>query len=65
MAGYDVVEIKKLGHWKPKSNAFLEYIQQQLSTFSKGMAARMSRIEMFTNMEGSTEREDLRHQTIF
>ena len=65
LAGYDEVQIKKLGRWKPKSNTFLEYIQQQLSTFSKGMAAGMSRIATFTNMEGSTEREDLRHQTIF
>lgn len=65
LAGYDAVQIKKMGRWKPKSNAFLEYIQQQLSTFSKGMAAGMSRIDTFTNMEGSTEREDLRHQTIF
>ena len=41
------------------------YIQQQLSTFSKGIATGMSRIATFTNMEGSTERKDLRHQTIF
>ena len=27
LAGYDVVEIKKLGHWKPKSNTLLEYIR--------------------------------------
>jgi hypothetical protein len=59
------VEIRKMGCWKPKSNAFLEYIQQQLSTFSKGTVACMSRIDTFTNMEGSTEREDLRHQTKF
>ena len=65
LAGHDEVQIRKMGRWAPKSNAFLEYIQQQLSTFSKGMAASMSRIETFTNMEGSTEREDLRHQTIF
>ena len=24
LAGYDAVEIKKMGHWKPKSNTFLE-----------------------------------------
>ena len=65
LADYDVVEIMKLGRRKPKSNIILEYIQQQLSSFSKGMTAGMSRIETFTNMEGSTEREDLRHQTIF
>ena len=59
------VQIKKLGRWKPESNAFLEYIQQQLSTCSKGLAAGMSRSATFANMEGSTEREDLRHQTIF
>ena len=65
LAGCDVVEIKKLRRWMPKNNAFLEYIQQQSSTFSKGMAAGMSRIAAFANMEGSTEREDLRHQTMF
>ena len=65
LAGHDDVEIRKMGRWAPKSNAFLEYIQQQLSTFSKGMAAGMSRIDTFTNVEGSTLREDLRRQTIF
>ena len=65
LAGYDAVQIKKVGRWKPKSNAFLKYIQQQLSTFSQGMVAGMSRINTFTNMDGSTEHEDLRHQTIF
>ncbi len=54
LSGYDKVEIRKMRRWKPKYNAFLEYIQQQLSTFSKGMAAGMSRIDTFTNMEGST-----------
>ncbi len=44
LAGYDEVYIRKMGRWAPKSNAFLEYIQSQLSTFSAGMATRMSRI---------------------
>jgi hypothetical protein len=65
LAGHDNVEIRKMGRWKPRSNAFLEYIQQQLSTFSKDMANNMSNIATFTNVEGTTEREDLRAQTIF
>ena len=35
-----------------KMNAFLEYIQQQLSGFSQGMATKMIRIARFSNMEG-------------
>ena len=65
LSGHDDVEIRKMGRWKPSSQAFLEYIQQQLSTFSKGMAAKMSDIETFTNMEGMAEREDRQQQTIF
>ena len=64
LAGYDEVHIRKMGRWAPKSNAFLEYIQSQLSTFSAGMATRMSRIETFTNMEGLTNSEDLRALTV-
>ncbi len=64
LAGYDKVHIRKMGWWAPKSNAFLEYIQSQLSTFSAGMATRMSRIETFTNMEGLTNNEDLRALTV-
>jgi hypothetical protein len=65
LAGHDDVEIRKMGRWAPKSQAFLEYIQQQLSTFAKGMATNMSRIATFTNVEGTTAREDLRRSTIF
>ena len=60
LAGHDEVEIRKMGRWAPSSSAFLEYIQQQLSTFSEGMSTGMSRIGVFTNMEGATSHDDLR-----
>ena len=50
----------KMGRWAPTSKAFMEYIQQQLSTFSAGMAEKMSKVACFTNMEGSVARDDLR-----
>ena len=65
LSGRDDVEIRKMGRWAPRSTAFLEYIQEQLSTFSQGMSTGMSQIETFTNMEGMTTREDLCHLTIF
>ena len=43
----------------------MEYIQQQLSTFTKGMAERMRAVDVFTNMEGGVTREDLRPSTIY
>ena len=65
LAGFDEVVIKKMGRWSPDSNSFMEYVQQQLSSFSAGMAARMSQVEVFTNMEGATRREDIRASTIY
>ena len=65
LAGYDDSAIRKMRRWAPNSSAFMEYIQQQLSSFSVEMSARMSDIPLFTNMEGRTIREDLRPSTIF
>ena len=65
LAGYDDSAIRKQGRWAPNSNAFMEYIQQQLSTFTKGMAERMRAVDVFTNMEGGVTREDLRPSTIY
>ena len=53
LAGFDDESIRKMGRWLPSSNDFLEYIQRQISGFSQGMATKMSRIAIFTNMEGS------------
>lgn len=64
LAGYKDREIMKMGRWAPNSTAFMEYIQQQLSTFSAGMASNMSKIARFTNMEGTVTREDLRETTV-
>ena len=65
LAGYSDTDIKKMGRWRPKSTSFLEYIWEQLSTFSAGMAANMSRIARFTNMEGATTMEDRWASTIY
>ena len=64
LAGYKAHQIMKMGRWAPKSTAFMEYIQQQLSTFSAGMSSKMSRIAVFTNMEGAVNADDLRTATI-
>ena len=58
-------QIMKMGRWAPKLTAFMEYIQQQLSTFSVGMSTNMSRISVFTNMEGTENTVDLRAATIY
>ena len=55
----------KMGRWAPRSTAFMEYIQQQLSTFSVDMATNMSKIDVFTNMEGTENAVDLRASTIY
>ena len=65
LAGYKAHQIMKMGRWAPKSTAFMEYIQQQLSTFSVGMSTRMSKIGVFTNMEGAGNADDLRAATIY
>ena len=64
LAGYKDREIMKMGRWSPTSTSFMEYIQQQLSTFSAGMSANMSKVAMFTNMEGAIDRTDTRTATI-
>ncbi len=50
--------------WAPKSNAFLECIQSQLSTFSTRMATNMSKVATFTNMEEPSNTEDLHRLTM-
>ena len=65
MAGCKAHQIMKMGRWAPKSTAFMEYIQQQLSTFSVGMSTKMSRIGIFTNMEGTENVDDLRAATTY
>ena len=65
ISGYLDRDIMKRGRWSPNSKAFMEYIQQQLSSFSVDMADDMSKIGAFLNTEGSTKKEDLRKTTIF
>jgi len=65
LSGYRPRQIMKMGRWASKSTAFMEYIQQQLSTFSVGMSTNMSKIAVFTNMEGTENAVDLRAATIY
>ena len=64
LSGYGDRDIMKMGCWAPDSNAFMESIQQQLSTFSAGMSDNMSLIARFTNMYGAVTKEDLRRTTV-
>ena len=61
LAEYRDSTIIKQERWSPELTTFLEYIQNQLSTFTEGMARRMSQIKTFRNMEGTSRREDLCH----
>ena len=63
-AGRKPHEIMKMGRWAPNSLSFMEYIQEQLSSFSMGMSTEMSEIEVFTNMEGAVNGDDIRQATI-
>ena len=65
IAGYLDRDIMKMSRWSPNSKAFMEYIHQQLLSFSVGMADAMSKIGAFSNMEGSTKKEDLQKTTFF
>ena len=53
LAVFDGESIRKMVTWLPLSNDFLGYIYQQLSGFSRGMATKMFKIVIFTNMEWS------------
>ena len=44
LTGFDDESIRKMGRCLPSSNAFLEYIKQQLLGFSQGMATKMRMI---------------------
>ena len=55
----------KMGRWAPKLTAFMEYIQQQLATFSVGMSPKMNKIASFVNMEGTENADNLRVATIY
>ena len=63
-AGRKPHEIMKQGRWAPTSLSFMEYLQEQLTSFSAGMSSEMSKIDVFTNMEGIGNDEDLRQATI-
>ena len=55
----------KMGRWAPKLTSFMEYIQQQLSTFSIVMSTKMIKIAVLTKMEGMENAVDLRKAAIY
>ena len=61
LAGYSDREIMKMGRWRGKT--FMEYIQEQLSTFTRGMSTNMSRRFHFVNIEGGVLR-DITHSIV-
>ena len=65
LAGFDDESIIKMGRLLLLSDAFLEYIQQQLLGFSQGMETKMIRIEILTNMEGSANHTGQEFHTVY
>ena len=65
LVGFNVHQIMKMGRWASKLSAFMEYIQQKFSTFSVGKSSKMSKITIFTNMEGAEIANNLRAVTIY
>ena len=61
LSGYSDREIMKMGRWR--SATFMEYISEQLSSFSKGMSKAMSRRFHFVNVEGGVLR-DITNQVV-
>ena len=52
LSGYSDSQIMKMGRWR--SSTFMEYIRDELSEYSKGMATKMSRKFTFVNIAGGT-----------
>ena len=50
LAGYSDRQIQKMGRWRGKT--FMEYIREELATFSEGMSKDMSRRFGFVNIAG-------------
>ncbi|EJK78113.1 hypothetical protein THAOC_00005 [Thalassiosira oceanica] len=61
LSGYSDREIMKMGRWRGAT--FMEYISEQLSSFSKGMSKAMSRRFHFVNVEGGVLR-DITNQVV-
>jgi len=64
VAGFKPHGIMKMGWRALNLLLFMEYIPQQLSTFSAGMSDAMSKITPFVNIEGATNSDDLWADTI-
>jgi hypothetical protein len=50
LSGYSDRQIMKMGRWKSK--AFLEYIREELGSFSAGMSQSMKRVFKYVNIAG-------------
>ena len=52
LSGISTIVIRRIGRWS--SEAFLEYIREQVQDFTAGVSQKMLQFENFTNMGGST-----------
>jgi hypothetical protein len=50
LAGYSDRQIMKMGRWKSKT--FLEYIREELGSFSTGMSRQMKKLFKYVNVSG-------------
>ena len=53
LSGTSIIIIKKVGRWS--SEAFLEYIREQVESFTLGVSKRMLRYEEFFNLQNPEE----------
>ena len=53
LSGTSTIVIKKVGRWS--SEAFLEYIREQVEDFTAGVAQKMIAFEEFNNLQPSSE----------
>ena len=52
LAGYSDTQICKMGRWK--SQAFREYIRENLSNYAEGMSKAMKKCHYFVNIDSGT-----------
>ena len=52
LAGYDDTQICKMGRWR--SQAFREYIRENLSNYAEGMSKAMKKCHYFVNIDSGT-----------
>ena len=62
LSGTSVVVIQRVGRWS--SEAFLEYIREQVESFTLDVSKNMIRFEEFLNINSEKESEDAKDCTV-